>query len=247
MQKERTNMEQDQTESVTTFYRNTIGYNEGKDKVFVYTESKEDWKTFSKELSSLVLYQAMKAFMIGILIGLFTGFFTARADEATVRRVILKEAQNLEQASALLAIAQIESSFRPNVKGKALEYGLFQFHPKYFKLKDKSIRGQIRFAITHYNELLTNGCKDEILGTCWNTGIGGSRKLKNPKKFAYNVKFIRLKAKYEKEIVENQRTYASNFCQNTNVKNIIKTVREGQIKSAPWPMARRREYDISSI
>lgn len=239
-------MEQDQTESVTTFYRNTVGYNEGKDQVFVYTESMQDWKVFSKELSSLVLYQAMKAFMVGILIGLFTGFFTARADEATVRRVVLQEAESFEQASALLAIAQIESSFRPYVKGKALEYGLFQFHPKYFRVKDKSIRGQIRLAISHYNELLTNGCKKGILGTCWNTGIGGSRKLKDPKKFAYNVKFARLKAKYEKEF-KNQRPNTSNFCKNVDFQNINKKTREGQIKNSSGSMARRREYDISGI
>lgn len=233
-------------EQVTTFYRNTIGYNEGKDQVFVYTESMEDWKTFSKELSSLVLYKAIKAFMIGILIGLFTGFFTARADEATVRRVVLKEAESFEQATALLAIAQIESSFRPYVKGKAFEYGLFQFHPKYFKLKDKSIRGQVRFAITHYNQLLTNGCRSEILGTCWNTGIGGSRKLKDPKKFAYNIKYVNLKAKYEKEF-KNQRPYTSNFCQNVDFQNADQKVRKGQVKGVAWSLVRRREHDISGI
>lgn len=240
-------MEQDQAEQVTTFYRNTVGYNEGKDKVFVYTESMEDWKTFSKELAGLVLYKAMQAFFIGILIGLFTGFFVARADEATVRRVVLQEAESLEQASALLAIAEIESSFRPHVKGKALEYGLFQFHPKYFNLKDKSIRGQVRYAITHYNQLLTNGCKKGILGTCWNTGIGGSRKLKDPKKFAYNIKYSKLKAKYEKEIAKNKRSNTSNFCEVIDFKNLNQEVRKGQIKSAAWSMVRRREYDISSI
>lgn len=231
-------------EQVTTFYRNTIGYNEGKDQVFVYTESMEDWKTFSKELSSLVLYKAIKAFMIGILIGLFTGFFTARADEATVRRVVMQEAESFEQATALLAIAQIESSFRPYVKGKALEYGLFQFHPKYFRLKDKSIKGQVKFAINHYNQLLTKGCKEDIIGTCWNTGIGGSRKLKNPKKFAYNIKFSKLKVKYEKEITQNKRPNTSDFCEVFNFKDFDKALRKGQIKGSSWSMVRRREYDI---
>lgn len=240
-------MEQDQSESVTTFYRNTIGYNEGANKVYVYTESMQDWKTFSKELSDLVLYKAVKAFLIGVLIGIFTGFYFARADEATVRRVVLQEAHSFEQAAALLAIAQIESSFRPNVKGKALEFGLFQFHPKYFKLKDRSVRGQIRFAITHYNQLLTNGCRNEILGTCWNVGIKGTTKLKNPKKFAYNIKFAKLKAKYEKEIAKNQRANTSNFCQNVDFQNTYKKIREGQVKGPSWSMARRREHDISGI
>lgn len=238
---------QDQNEPVATFYRNTVGYNEGKDAVFVYTESMEDWRVFSKELSSLVLYQAIKAFMIGILIGLFTGFFTARADEATVRRVVLQEAKSLDQATALLAIAQIESSFRPHVKGKALEYGLFQFHPKFFLLKDKSIKGQVRFAITHYDQLLTNGCKKDIIGTCWNTGIGGSRKLKNPKKFAYNIKFANLKAKYEKEITQSKRPNTSNFCEIANIKNPYQALREGQVKGITRSLVRRREHDIPSI
>ncbi len=239
-------MEQDQTKSVTTFYRNTVGYNEGKDQVFVYTESMQDWKVFSKELSSLVLYQAMKAFMVGILIGLFTGFFTARADEATVRRVVLQEAESFEQASALLAIAQIESSFRPNAVGALGEQGLFQFHKKYFKLNDKSIKGQVRLAINHYNKLLTNGCKKEILGTCWNAGVVGATKIKNPLKFAYNIKFAKLKVRYEKEF-KNQRSDASNFCKNADFQNINKKIREGQIKSSTWSMVRRREYDISGI
>lgn len=238
---------QDQDETVMTFYRNTIGYNEGANRVFVYTKSMEDWKTFSKELSNLVLYKAIKAFMIGILIGLFTGFFTARADEATVRRVVMQEAESFEQATALLAIAQIESSFRPDVKGKALEYGLFQFHPKYFRLKDKSIKGQVKFAINHYNQLLTNGCKEDIIGTCWNTGIGGSRKLKNPKKFAYNIKFSKLKVKYEKEITQNKRSNTPNFCEVANIKNSYQALRKGQVKSVAWSLVRRREHNIPSI
>lgn len=194
-------MEQEtQADAVTTFYRNTIGMNDGKDQVFVYTESMEDWKKFSIELKDLVLFQAIKAFMVGILIGLFTGAFIAKADEAEVRRVILQEAQSFNQATALLAIARIESSFLPNARGKANEFGLFQFHPKYFKLKDKSIKGQVRFAIMHYNNLLTNGCKKDIIALCWNLGIGGSRKIKKPKEFGYNKKFQKYKLEELKKI-----------------------------------------------
>ena len=204
-------MEQNQ-ESVTTFYRNTVGYNEGKDKVYVYTESMQDWHVFSKELADLVLYKAAKAFMIGVLIGLFTGFFTARADEAAVRRVVLQEAHSLEQAAALMAIAQIESNFRPNARGKALEEGIWQLHPKYFKLADKSIKGQTKLAIKHMN-YLTKHCSDVNISLAWNLGCTGARKLKQPTKFGYYKKFKKQEEKYAIQMYKMFRDKKSGlFC-----------------------------------
>jgi hypothetical protein len=188
---------------VMTFYKNTVGIDQGEKQVYVYTETMEEWRAFTKGLAELVFYKAFQAFCLGILIGLFTGFFTARADVVQVRKEVLIQAKSLDQAASLMAIAYIESSFQPNAVGGAKEQGLFQFHPKYFKLKDKSIKGQIRFAINHM-EYLTKYCPDVSLSLAWNLGCSKAKRLKKPKEFTYYVKYRKYKTKFKTELVGSE-------------------------------------------
>lgn len=188
-------------DSKITFYRNSVGMKEGKDNVYVYTESMEDWGKFKGELEELVLYKAIRAFFIGILIGMFTGFFTARADQpSAIKALIHQKAVDIDQAAALTAIAFIESSFNPKAKGSLGEVGLFQFLPTYFKLKDKRIETQVQTAINHYN-FLTKHCPDVSIALAWNLGCNGAKKIKKPKEFAYYVKFKKYRAQFKNEFV----------------------------------------------
>lgn len=131
----------------------------------------------------------------------------AQGSETIVKEALLKENATQDQLTALLAIAKIESSFRPNAIGKAKEQGLWQFHPKYFKLKDNSIKNQTKLAIKHYNWLLTNGCKKNMIAICWNLGITGANKIKDPSNFKYNKKFKSYKGLY----VEQERRRSQAF------------------------------------
>ena len=119
--------------------------------------------------------------------------------ESIVREALLKENVNQDQLTALLALARIESTFNPKAVGKAKEQGLWQLHPLYFKLKDKTIQTQTKAAIKHYNWLLTNGCKKSMIALCWNLGVSGAKKIKDPENFKYNKKFKAYKGLYVKQ------------------------------------------------
>lgn len=187
-------------ETQITFYKNSVGLSD-QSKVHVYTETMEDWSKFKGELADIVLYKTVRAFFIGILIGMFTGFFTAKAETpAKVKALIHQKAVDIDQAAALTAIAFIESSFNPKARGSLGEVGLFQFLPTYFKLKDKRIETQVQTAINHYN-FLTKHCPDVSIALAWNLGCNGAKKIKKPKEFAYYVKFKKYRAQFKSEII----------------------------------------------
>jgi len=95
-----------------------------------------------------------------------------------------------------VAIAKVESSLNPNAVGAIGEIGLFQIRPKYskftsselFNIPTNIIEGlrMLRFAKKH--------CKHKIdytWVTCYNRGVEGGLKVKEPKKDEYYVKVMR--------------------------------------------------------
>ena len=117
---------------------------------------------------------------------------TALALSKPQKELVIANIRQLSASDAiakdLTAIAFIESSFNPEALGKAKEKGLFQFHPKYFALKDKSIKGQVKLAIVHYN-WLKKTCPKVKIALSWNLGCFGAAKIKKPLEFGYYVKF----------------------------------------------------------
>lgn len=196
-------MEQDKI----VFYKNKLS-SDDQTSVNIYTESMEDFETISQAIARLVLFYALKYCLIGLLFGIFFGFSLAQgaqgeAVKAQVKQALISQKATPEQLTALMAIAYIESSFRPNAVGKAKEFGLFQFHPKYFKLADKSVSGQVKAALKHYKYLLTTGCKEDIIALCWNLGVTGASRIQQPNKFSYNKKF----KKYVKQEFAGSKTF----------------------------------------
>lgn len=91
-----------------------------------------------------------------------------------------------------LTVAKIESNFNPNTVGQIGEIGLFQIRPEFvkgFKRKDLfDPHINIMVGLTKIKEA-QRACKHlgnnlEFL-VCYNAGIKGSKKIKNPSQFPY--------------------------------------------------------------
>lgn len=94
------------------------------------------------------------------------------------------------------AIVEQESAFKPNIVGSQGEIGLFQLHPKYFKLKKSKlldVRTNIRLGIKHLSEVKKQ-CKHKIDNTwiiCYNLGVAKASRIKHPKLFKYYKQVIK--------------------------------------------------------
>lgn len=174
----------------------------------IYTIEEGSYKKYEKALQGAFFVAIIKYLAIGMLIGMLIGFFTATQANPLVKSEIVKYSSSKERAVILLSLAQIESSFRPYVKGAALEFGLFQLHPRFFVIKTGSIKEQVQIAEKHLTFLIKH-CTMHI-SICWNLGVKGAKELKEPTKFVYYKKFKQAKAKYEKEL-ENIRPLTPPF------------------------------------
>lgn len=199
------------TETIT-MYEQRIGRGQGKEPIKLYTTSMEEWEEYMTELKETIFVSMIKFTGLGILFGLFLGFFTAaNADEKVISKI--KASAPAEYETTLLALAEIESTFRPTVLGDAKEFGLFQLHPKFFALKDKSIKGQVNEAVKHI-KWLKRYCPAD-LAVAWNLGCADAKKVKHPKKFGYYIKFAEAKKRYEKEH-EDSRPSSPDFSKVAN-------------------------------
>lgn len=197
----------------TTIFQHKVIDAHGEYVTDIYTMEAGDYSKYNKALQSTFLTVAIKYLSIGMIlgaigmiIGMFIGFFTATQANELVKAEIVKYSSSKERAIVLLSLAQIESSFRPYVKGAAKEFGLFQLHPKYFQFKTGTVKEQVHVAEKHLT-FLEKHCKVHI-SLCWNLGVVGANKIKEPKKFGYYKKYKQAKAIYEKAI-QNKRTTSS--------------------------------------
>jgi hypothetical protein len=132
--------------------------------------------------------------ILGILLFLFMISCDANASQLTSKAVyqslITHEAaiQGLEPAIAL-AVAEVESNFRPNAVGKHGERGIFQLHPKYHS--DFSIQNGVKTLI-YWQKVC--GSKTEKFVNCYNRG---TRPVRNPMRTPYYRKFIKAYQKYK--------------------------------------------------
>ena len=189
----------------TTIFQHKVISASGEYVTDIYTMQEGDYTKYSKALQSTFLSVAIKYLAIGMIIGMFIGFFTATQANELVKAEIVKYSSSQSQAEDLITIAFIESSFKPNAIGQLGEQGLFQLHKKFFKLKDMKIKTQVEAAVNHY-KYLTKHCKSVNIAVAWNYGCAGAKRLRKPTQTAYYKKFKQAKAIYEKEIQDKRST-----------------------------------------
>lgn len=102
---------------------------------------------------------------------------------------------NVDPMTAL-AVAKVESNFNPSAIGKTHgEIGLFQIRPEYSKLSRKELFNpllNIKEGLKKLSEA-KRGCAHKLNKTwlnCFNAGITGGSRLKDPKNFNYYKKVM---------------------------------------------------------
>lgn len=94
-----------------------------------------------------------------------------------------------------LAVAKVESNFNQSAIGKHLEVGVFQINPRYYHdpKELKNIHVNIKTGIQMLKDAKQN-CKhqnqyDYLI--CYNLGMTGGSKIKNPKQHEYVIQVIK--------------------------------------------------------
>lgn len=85
------------------------------------------------------------------------------------------------------SMIQVESSGDSSKVGDLGEIGLLQLRPEYFGKGLKDPKHNIEAGVKHL-AYLQDHCihkTDETFIICYNVGIAGAKKIKNPKKFIY--------------------------------------------------------------
>lgn len=94
-----------------------------------------------------------------------------------------------------VAVSKQESSLNPNAIGTLNEVGLFQVRPKYSKFTAKELLN-VQINITEGLRMLKfakDHCvhqKDYTWIVCYNAGLTGGSRIKNPKEFNYYKKVM---------------------------------------------------------
>lgn len=94
-----------------------------------------------------------------------------------------------------VAVARTESSLNPQAVGPFDEIGLFQVRPKYSKFSRSELFNPV-LNISEGLRMLAEAkarCKHQIERSwlvCYNAGITGGSRIKNPKQFAYYTKVM---------------------------------------------------------
>jgi len=91
-----------------------------------------------------------------------------------------------------LAVAKVESNYDQSVIGSHSEIGVFQINPRYYHdpKELKNIHVNIQTGIKMLKDAKEN-CKHKNQHdylVCYNLGMTGGSKIKNPKKFEYVIK-----------------------------------------------------------
>lgn len=117
----------------------------------------------------------------------------------TVLDICLTALLNNYPCHELLALAELESSFRPDVIGSVGEQGLYQMRPEFFGKIPKGVKEQTKKAILSLKWIKTKCQKDASLQfiLCWNVGTNKGRSLLKTKSGPYRLNYIKLAKKWE--------------------------------------------------
>lgn len=138
---------------------------------------------------------------------------------------IKKHIKDKNNIDTLVALAFVESSFKVKAKGGIGEQGLWQLHPKFFKLKNWTVKEQTQIAERHLT-FVKKYCKVDV-SICWNLGIMGANKLKDPKNYIYYKKYKKARIAYgtTKKQLQDKRIVTSDKFKIFNNKNINEKIR----------------------
>lgn len=91
-----------------------------------------------------------------------------------------------------LSVAINESNLNPLAVGSKNEQGLFQLLPQSYKKFNinelRNVKTNIRLGIKHLKQV-EKECPHKDFIICYNVGVSGSKKIKNPHLFPYVIKF----------------------------------------------------------
>jgi hypothetical protein len=111
--------------------------------------------------------------------------------------IVLYSAIHGVNVSTAMRIAKVESNMIPTAKSRT-DGGLFQLNKKSFKFHNEDWRYDIVVntnSALHYLHTLQNKCKHRIDNThlvCYNLGVNGAKRIKNPKNQNYYKKITQL-------------------------------------------------------
>jgi soluble lytic murein transglycosylase-like protein len=98
-----------------------------------------------------------------------------------------------------LSVIQVESNFDPYTIGTLGEIGLFQIRPEFVTIASKDlfdVETNIRTGISLLAKKKKH-CSHKEFIVCYNAGIEGAKKIKNPKEFPYYKKVMKVYATYK--------------------------------------------------
>lgn len=106
-----------------------------------------------------------------------------------------------------LAIVEVESQFNVHATGSAGEIGLMQLKPKFFPTVSYDVQNNLQLGMKHLAEMRRK-CGGKFKGDtwvlCYNQGVKGALRIKNPRKHSYVVKVRRAHEKNQWAALRNQ-------------------------------------------
>lgn len=136
---------------------------------------------------------------------------------STVLNICLTALMNNFNCPEMLALAELESSFRPAAIGKVGEQGLYQMRPEFFGKVPKDVQGQTKKAIITLKWIKTKCQKDATLQyiLCWNVGTNKGRSMLKSKAGPYRLNYIKLAKKWE-------LWYNTKYARNLLLTNLLR-------------------------
>lgn len=154
---------------------------------YIYTENKEDFKALQQGIANTLFTYIIKYFAIGFVCGVILTLLATPAKatglskkQLSTVKSISSSIKNPSNKEALLAIAFIESSFNPRAVGGVGEVGLFQLHPRYFKISRKATISEQVVAAERHLIWLKHKCNIKAtsrLIVAWNRGCKKAKSL----------------------------------------------------------------------
>lgn len=144
--------------------------------------------------------------------------------ETIIQLIIMYSLKMGLDPQTALAVAKVESNFKPAAIGSVGEIGLFQIRPEYSRYSKQQLKNP------HYNiqegirmlKFAKANCihkKNKTWIVCYNVGVNAGKKIRHPQLFPYYKKIAKAKTVVAKhtgfflvlEPMEGEPTYALHY------------------------------------
>ena len=127
--------------------------------------------------------------------------------ETIIQLIIAYSLQNGVDPVTALAVAKVESNFKPAAVGSIGEVGLFQVRPEYSKytkaqLRNPHINIQEGIRILKFSRTHCVHKQEKTWLVCYNTGVNAAKRIKHPKLFPYYKKVMAAKKQVSHHTIE---------------------------------------------